>query len=188
MDIQRAVKEEAGYLCGNPRCRERGPFDFEHIEPWSKSKEHKFSNIILLCTMCHSRVTRGEIEKSAVAHWKRNLAISAARYSMFEMRFLKRYFSAYSSHIVAPGMYVKVPAERTEDTSVDDRHLNEYFYLISGDQTLHVMGLTDDDLIKLETPPSTWGKEGYWIATLTEHGHAFLEDYFGKYSQRTVPL
>ena len=96
--IKRAVEVEAGYRCAIPTCRDKGPHDFEHIDEWSKVKTHEFHNIILLCVGCHARVTRKNtsatpISKDALRKYKRNLAITNGRYSLFEMRLLENYYA-----------------------------------------------------------------------------------------------
>lgn len=87
--MQRAIKGEAGYRCAIPTCRDKGPFDFEHIDEWSKVEKHEEHNIILLCVGCHARVTRGEISKEAIRAYKRNLAVISGRYSLYEKRLLE---------------------------------------------------------------------------------------------------
>ena len=91
--MQRAIKEEAGYRCAVPTCRDKGPFDFEHIDPWAEVQKHEEHNIILLCVSCHARVTRGEMSKAAIKTYKRNLAITNGRYSLIEMRLLEEIYN-----------------------------------------------------------------------------------------------
>ncbi len=93
--MKRAVQQEAGYRCAIPTCRDKGPFNFEHIVPWAEVKEHEEHNIILLCVGCHARVTRGEISKDAIREYKRNLAIINSRYSLYEMRLIQSFYDNF---------------------------------------------------------------------------------------------
>ena len=130
--VKEAVKREAGYRCAVPRCRDKGPFDFEHIDDWVKVQKHEFHNIVLLCVSCHAKVTRTkEISKASIRSYKRNLAIISGRYSLFEMRLLELYKN--SNSIIKDG---KV-------------HLDEKAYLfITERDRLHLMGLEKDKFIR----------------------------------------
>jgi len=131
--MQRTIKEEAGYRCAVPTCRDVGPFDFEHINPWAEVQKHEEHNIILLCVRCHARVTRGEIHKDAIKAYKRNLAIISGRYSLFEMRVLENY-----RHPVAQVSGEEVTLEP------------EGFLFINDHEKLHISGLLKDKLVKLD--------------------------------------
>lgn len=140
--IKRAIREEAGYRCGVPTCRDKGPFDFEHIEPWAKVRKHELHNIILLCVSCHARVTRGEIDKSAIKTYKKNLAIFTGRYTLYEMRMLEALYKANKFKLVAPGMVVN-----TYQTK-DGPEPQEYFYIMENSEFLHIEGLLADGYVQ----------------------------------------
>ena len=125
--LKRRLHEEAGYRCAVPTCRGTSSLQMEHIDEWSEVKEHKFENMIVLCANCHGRVTSKEIHKDAVRNYKRNLAITNGRYSLFEMRLLEKYQSA---KIVGGGVSLE----------------NGTIYVTESD-LLHLAGLLYDDMI-----------------------------------------
>jgi len=86
--LVRQVKFEAGFRCAIPACRQH-PIEIHHIEDWAKVRAHTFDNLIALCGVCHARVTRGEIDRTAVLQYKANLAIVNARYEGYERRLLR---------------------------------------------------------------------------------------------------
>ena len=145
--MKRAIKEEAGYRCAVPTCRDKGPFDFEHIDPWSEVKKHEFQNIVLLCVGCHARVTRGEISKSAIKVYKRNLAIISGRYSLFEMRYIERLFNMKPSFngeaIVVQAADVKLPLP----------------YVLSDAELIHMDGLIKDQYVSVTDFPTIKGRD-----------------------------
>jgi len=136
--IQRAIKEEAGYRCAVPTCRDKGPFDFEHIDPWASAKKHEEHNIVLLCVSCHARVTRGEINKRAIKNYKRNLAIISGRYSLYEMRLLELY-------------YIHTSLNEEEEVLFN----TEAVIFIKESEKLHFTGLLKDDYIELSRMKTT---------------------------------
>ena len=86
--MQRALKEESGYRCSIPTCQQTAALEFAHIEPWAKVQEHSFDNLIVLCAICHTRFDSGEIPKSSIVQFKRNLSLLTHRYSQTEYRLL----------------------------------------------------------------------------------------------------
>lgn len=99
------LRKESGYRCAVPNCGVTSPLQFEHIEDWSKLpfKEHNFDKMIVLCANCHARVTSGEVSKSAIRAYKKNLAIISGRYSHFEMRILE---AVYNSRTLPVGTVI----------------------------------------------------------------------------------
>jgi len=93
--LERALFVEAGYRCAVPTCRAVGPLQIDHIEDWSRVREHKFENMIVLCANCHGRKgdKRGQIDRIALRQFKANLALLNHRYGEFERRILD-YFAA----------------------------------------------------------------------------------------------
>lgn len=64
------VLREAGYMCGNPRCRHILTLDLHHIV-WVKDGGGNVpTNLIALCPNCHALHTQGHIPHSAIRHWK----------------------------------------------------------------------------------------------------------------------
>lgn len=86
--MQRALKEESGYRCAIPTCGQTAALQLAHIEPWAKIQEHTFDNLIVLCAICHARFDSGEMPKSSILQYKRNLSLLTHRYSQTEYRLL----------------------------------------------------------------------------------------------------
>jgi hypothetical protein len=63
-DIKRTVRQRCGFgcvVCG------LGIFEYEHVDPeFSEAKEHNAEKIALLCSQCHSKVTRGYWSKEKI--------------------------------------------------------------------------------------------------------------------------
>lgn len=89
--IDRAVRVEAGHRCAIPTCRATSGLQIHHIEDWAKIREHSFENLILVCAVCHSRITGGEIDRQSVLAYKANLSILASRYGDLERRVIDRF-------------------------------------------------------------------------------------------------
>lgn len=84
-DLKRMVLIEAGHRCAIPTCK-HPTTEIAHIIPWSKCKEHTFSNLIALCPNCHTRFDTNQIDKKAMQTYKANLALLNGRYSDLEKR------------------------------------------------------------------------------------------------------
>ena len=93
--LERDLFVEAGYRCAVPTCRAFAPLQIDHIEDWSRVREHRFENMIVLCANCHGRKgdKRGQIDRIALRQFKANLALLNHRYGEFERRILD-YFAA----------------------------------------------------------------------------------------------
>ena len=73
-DTVRAVLVEAGHRCAIPTCRATTT-EIAHIEPWAKSHDNTFGNLIALCPNCHMRFDqKKEIDAKSVRIYKQNLA------------------------------------------------------------------------------------------------------------------
>ena len=120
--LARAVKDEAGWRCAIPTCRQTAALELAHIEPWSKVREHTFDNLIVLCAVCHSRFDKGEIDRQSIYRYKDNLAVLNGRYSDIERRVLE----ALSAH---------PPGTRLELYGVDDLLLR---YLVGDNLVVEV--------------------------------------------------
>ena len=85
-DVVRAVLVEAGHRCAIPTCRATTT-EVAHIEPWAKTQDNSFSNLIALCPNCHTRYDqRKEIDAKSMRMYKRNLGLLNSRYGEFERR------------------------------------------------------------------------------------------------------
>lgn len=94
--------------------------------------------MVLLCVGCHARVTRKEIEKSAIRSYKRNLALLNGRYSLFEMRMLESYRD----------LSIMPTEDGTSEVEISKA------YMVTETQRLHLAGLEKDGYIKLVELPT----------------------------------
>lgn len=94
--LLRAVHIEAGHRCAVPTCRQTSGLEVHHIDNWAKVQEHKLENLILLCAVCHSRATKGEIDRLSMRAYKQNLLTMSGRYGDLERRVLD-YFVRHPS-------------------------------------------------------------------------------------------
>ena len=53
MDTQRKLMVECGHRCCV--CGEHVSLEKAHIVPWSATKDHSFENLLVLCSLCHTR-------------------------------------------------------------------------------------------------------------------------------------
>jgi hypothetical protein len=82
----RAVLVEAGHRCAIPTCRATTT-EIAHIEPWAKSHDNSFANLIALCPNCHTRFDqKKEIDTKSIRIYKQNLALLNYRYGEVERR------------------------------------------------------------------------------------------------------
>jgi hypothetical protein len=89
--LRRDVEVEAGHRCAIPTCRSTDGLEVHHIEDWSKVRRHDFENLILLCSNCHSRATKNQIDRKAMRAYKANLSLTAGRYGDLERRVLENF-------------------------------------------------------------------------------------------------
>lgn len=85
--LKRKILVEAGHRCAIPTCR-TPTIEIAHIEPWSKSKEHKYEELIALCPNCHTRADKGEIDRKSLKIYKRILQKLTDRYEKVELNIL----------------------------------------------------------------------------------------------------
>ena len=71
--VRKALRQQAGKRC--PICGEDNEFTFQyhHIKPVAEGGESEETNLILLCSNCHSKVTQGLIERSEIEKIKKSL-------------------------------------------------------------------------------------------------------------------
>lgn len=109
VELARAVHVEAGHRCAIPRCNHSN-VDIHHIVPWSVCKEHRYSNLILLCPNCHRRAHRGEIDAISLRNYKRLL--------------METFRSSSDTPFTAPAVEVK---RRISDASPSGQHFDFEF-------------------------------------------------------------
>jgi len=157
--LRRKVELEAGHRCAIPTCRATSSLEVHHIKPWAKSKEHKFSNLILLCANCHGRCTKGEIDQKSMKQYKANLAMLNAQFSHVERRLLDDWAGIFADSEYDPYRVITLP--------------------IYSD--VLVAGLTSSNLLKFLENRGFRDKDGrtlepaiYEIYRWTEEGYEFL--------------
>lgn len=162
--MQRAVRVEAGHRCAIPTCRQTSGLQIHHIHDWAKTRDHSFENLILLCAVCHDRVTKSEIDRKAVRAYKANLSLINGRYGDLERRVLDRFAkdASLSETIV----------DRANELSLQyllDDGIIEYLGSADGAFIFPIGGadLNDDDAS--HHGPARWG--------LTHVGRDFVERY-----------
>lgn len=104
--LKRDLLIEAGYRCAIPTCRAVSPLQIDHIEDWARVREHKFDNMIVLCSNCHGRKGNGhgQIDRTALRQYKANLALLNHRYGDFERRILDHFAAnPEPNFIILPG-------------------------------------------------------------------------------------
>lgn len=83
-DIRRRVLVEAGHRCSIPTCRQI-ICEVHHIVEWSEVKEHKYENLICLCSNCHTLVHDKKIDRKSLKMYKHNLGLLHDKYTQFEV-------------------------------------------------------------------------------------------------------
>ncbi|MBU1178656.1 HNH endonuclease [Patescibacteria group bacterium] len=86
-NLKRKIIVEAGHRCAIPSCR-FPTTEIAHIESWTKTKEHKYENLIAVCPNCHTRYDNGEIDKKSMLIYKQKLIFLSDRYTKFELNTL----------------------------------------------------------------------------------------------------
>ena len=82
--IKRRILVEAGHRCAIPTCRYIET-DIHHIVPWAQCQAHDYENLIALCSNCHRRADRGEIDRKSLLLYKANLRFAHDKYSQLEI-------------------------------------------------------------------------------------------------------
>ena len=74
---------EAGYRCAI--CKETSGLTIDHIVEWAKVRKHEFTNMIVLCAVCHARKTNTSdprhINRAGLDRYKSKLMMLNSRYS-----------------------------------------------------------------------------------------------------------
>lgn len=86
-ELKRRVLCEAGHRCAIHTCRQI-EVEIHHIVPWSKCREHKYENLIVLCPNCHKMAERGDIDRKDLRIYKANLRYAHDRFSQYEVDIL----------------------------------------------------------------------------------------------------
>ena len=101
-EVTRAVLVEAGHRCAIPTCRTTTT-EIAHIEPYAKSHDNSFGNLIALCPTCHTRFDqKKEIDTKSIRIYKQNLALLNNRYGEFERRAFE-YFAKTQKRVFIVG-------------------------------------------------------------------------------------
>jgi hypothetical protein len=98
--LRRELLVEAGHRCTIPTCRQV-PVRIHHINDGADEP----GNLIVLCSGCGERVTRGYITRRSLEQYRANLAVINARYGELERRALQSFADGEGRHSVL------VPAE-----------------------------------------------------------------------------
>jgi len=96
-ELRRRVLVEAGHRCAIPTCRYI-EVDIHHIVPWESCKTHEYDNLIALCSNCHRRADRGDIDRKALRVYKANLRYTHDRFSQLEVDVLFEAYRAPAGH------------------------------------------------------------------------------------------
>ena len=73
--VRLQVLTEAGYMCGNPRCKHMLTLELHHLEWVRDGGGNDPANTIPLCSNCHDLHTRGHIPRSALDAGKQMLML-----------------------------------------------------------------------------------------------------------------
>lgn len=69
--VRAILQQEVGSKCPNCENTEVGHFEIHHID--ENPDNHNIENLILLCPICHSKITKKDILMEEVINWKKNL-------------------------------------------------------------------------------------------------------------------
>lgn len=92
--LQRQLFIESGYRCSVPACGVTDPLEIDHIEEWSKVKEHTYENLIVLCANHHGMKSTGGPRKLTTASLriiKANQVEMNGRYGDIERRVIDHF-------------------------------------------------------------------------------------------------
>jgi len=73
LSVRDEVLREAGYMCGNPRCRHILTLELHHMVWVKDDGGNQATNLLALCPNCHALHTQGYIPDTAIRHWKGTL-------------------------------------------------------------------------------------------------------------------
>ncbi|MFN6480636.1 HNH endonuclease signature motif containing protein [Nostoc sp. DedQUE07] len=132
-EVKRAVLVEAGHRCAIPTCRATTT-EIAHIDPWAKSNDNSFENLIALCPNCHTRFDqKKEIDQQSIRMYKQNLSILNNRYGEFERRLFEILAkSGERVFVVGVGGDILV-ANAVKDGFFEDKHVEGMWLEIVGD-------------------------------------------------------
>jgi hypothetical protein len=69
-DVKREVLAEAGYMCANPRCKNKLALQMHHMLWIRDGGQNDAGNLVALCAYCHDLHTRQFIPHDAIGRWK----------------------------------------------------------------------------------------------------------------------
>ena len=143
-EIRRRVLVEAGHRCAIPTCRVI-EVEVHHIVPWSEHKAHEYDNLIALCPTCHSRATKGEIDRKSMRLYKLNLRFIHDKYSQLEMDILFELYKLPRGHGVQWLPVLMIFLKRTLEAGLIQVHANQRVgAIIAGlNSTPQLLVLTD---------------------------------------------
>lgn len=72
-EIRRQLEVEAGHRCAITTCRVVSPLEAHHIIPWSEHQVHDSAHMLILCSNCHGRAHKGDIDRKALYEYKRQV-------------------------------------------------------------------------------------------------------------------
>lgn len=107
-EIIRQLMIDAGWRCSIPTCGTTSALEIDHIEEWSKVREHKYENLIVLCPTHHAMKQTGsrprELNVTALKIVKQNQIALSGRYGDVERRVLEHFVrNPGESEVVLPG-------------------------------------------------------------------------------------
>lgn len=79
-EVRTLVLHEAGYLCGNPRCRTPLTLEIHHLVQVATGGASTADNLICLCPNCHTSHHNGRIPIESLRTWKHLLLTLNAAY------------------------------------------------------------------------------------------------------------
>ena len=69
--IKRRLYAESMGRCMNPNCRKDLLIEKAHIEPYCKTADHLFENLVVLCPNCHTDFDKNSVfSPEEVRNWK----------------------------------------------------------------------------------------------------------------------
>lgn len=179
--LKRLLEEEAGHRCAVPTCRTASVLEFAHITPWAEVRRHDFTNMIVLCSLCHGLYDRErKITRSSILAYKRNLAVLNGRYNDFERRMLEMFHER--------GLDSVIKLDFSDGVSLSVRNLvrdglveftpdpSAVSYARGGLDVVLPLTFSNPRLPKAPVGERTGGTDQY---TLTETGQQFVRQWFG---------
>jgi len=121
-ELERRILVEAGHRCAIPTCRAY-PVEVAHIVPWADVKEHTYENLIALCPTCHARYDRGDIDRSSMRQYKRQLQLQCGEGTTERAIRLEAFCNLSAAlHQWHAAINRLVVTELEEDSSADHNH------------------------------------------------------------------